>query len=358
MMRRRRAPKEKGCLARRRHTHALNKQHLALNQPNNSNQSINQSINHHHHHTQHRATLHSLLSSVVRRRSSGASSYPSSSTHQPLLPTPPSSSASAASLAEPTPSHYHSMSAASGSAGAAPADKGDKGEASLALLENGAAVPVAATGTPVDGGGGSQVQQQQQRQQTDGAAWWWSKACCVHPLLVFVQFIFSGAFLVEHSESRCGGVRLVAIGSHPAPHTHSCCNHRQQRSPLHAGYHVLTSTALQSKGVNALVFALYRELSASVLIAGLAAIAVHRGGHQWRIERRHLPRFMAMVGVCARARERERATASSWYLVIRFPPPPSSPFAPHPLSLTHVRSLHAQHRGSFPRATFWGPCSP
>lgn len=65
--------------------------------------------------------------------------------------------------------------------------------------------------------------------------------------------------------------------------------------PPSLGYHVLTSTALRSKGVNALVFALYRELSASVLIAGLAALAVHRGGHSWRIERRHLPRFCAMV---------------------------------------------------------------
>lgn len=69
----------------------------------------------------------------------------------------------------------------------------------------------------------------------------------------------------------------------------TCTPHQQP------GYHVLTSTALQSKGVNALVFALYRELSASVLIAGLASIAVHRGGHSWMIEMRHLPRFVAMV---------------------------------------------------------------
>ena len=46
------------------------------------------------------------------------------------------------------------------------------------------------------------------------------------------------------------------------------------------GYHVLTSSALKTKGVDPLVFALYRELSASLLIAGLAAYAVHKGGHK------------------------------------------------------------------------------
>ena len=67
---------------------------------------------------------------------------------------------------------------------------------------------------------------------------WRSKTCCVHPLLIIVQFIFSG-------------------------------------------YHVLTSSALKSKGVDPLVFALYRELSASVLIGLYAWWAVKKGQHAY-----------------------------------------------------------------------------
>jgi drug/metabolite transporter (DMT)-like permease len=58
---------------------------------------------------------------------------------------------------------------------------------------------------------------------------------------------------------------------------------------------VLGSTAINSKGVNALVFALYRELSASVLMALLAAHSVYRGGHSFVIARKDIPRFVAMV---------------------------------------------------------------
>lgn len=65
-----------------------------------------------------------------------------------------------------------------------------------------------------------------------------TNACCVHPLLVLVQFIFSG-------------------------------------------YHVLTSSALKTKGVDPLVFALYRELSASALMALCAGMAVWKGKHKY-----------------------------------------------------------------------------
>lgn len=65
-----------------------------------------------------------------------------------------------------------------------------------------------------------------------------TNACCVHPLLVLVQFIFSG-------------------------------------------YHVLTSSALKTKGVDPLVFALYRELSASALMAMCASMAVWKGKHKY-----------------------------------------------------------------------------
>lgn len=70
-----------------------------------------------------------------------------------------------------------------------------------------------------------------------GEKWYQSKACLVHPLLVLVQLIFSG-------------------------------------------YHVLTSSALKTKGVDPLVFALYRELSASILIALYAYSAIWKGGHK------------------------------------------------------------------------------
>lgn len=65
-----------------------------------------------------------------------------------------------------------------------------------------------------------------------------TNTCYVHPLLVLVQFIFSG-------------------------------------------YHVLTSSALKTKGVDPLVFALYRELSASALMALYAAAAVWKGKHKY-----------------------------------------------------------------------------
>lgn len=65
-----------------------------------------------------------------------------------------------------------------------------------------------------------------------------AKTCFVHPLMVLVQVIFSG-------------------------------------------YHVLTSSALKTKGVNPLVFALYRELSASLLMALYACVAVWRGKHRY-----------------------------------------------------------------------------
>ena len=65
-----------------------------------------------------------------------------------------------------------------------------------------------------------------------------TNTCCVHPLLVLVQFIFSG-------------------------------------------YHVLTSSALKTKGVDPLVFALYRELSASALMALYAGAAVWKGKHKY-----------------------------------------------------------------------------
>jgi len=88
----------------------------------------------------------------------------------------------------------------SGSGSAAASTTTDKGEASLALLEDGAAMPMGASGTPVD----HQLQQQQlqhgEQQPVGGAAWWWSKACCVHPLLILVQFIFSGACLEQQDE--------------------------------------------------------------------------------------------------------------------------------------------------------------
>lgn len=113
--------------------------------------------------------LRSLLTN--RRRSSGGSSSSSSapSTQQPLLPS--------------TPAYYDSMGAAAATRTSAP--DADKGDASLLALENGDAVPAAATGTPVE--------QQAPPPPPSGAAWWWSKLCCVHPLLVIVQFIFSGA---------------------------------------------------------------------------------------------------------------------------------------------------------------------
>lgn len=84
------------------------------------------------------------------------------------------------------------MGTANTSAGAA-APGGGKGlgEASLALLEDGVAVPVGASGTPVVL---EEQGQQPQQPQPGGAAWWLSRACCVHPLLIVVQFIFSGAF--------------------------------------------------------------------------------------------------------------------------------------------------------------------
>lgn len=65
-----------------------------------------------------------------------------------------------------------------------------------------------------------------------------AKTCFVHPLMVLVQVIFSG-------------------------------------------YHVLTSSALKTKGVNPLVFALYRELSASLFMALYACVAVWRGKHRY-----------------------------------------------------------------------------
>ncbi|EWM25961.1 nodulin 21 -like transporter family protein [Nannochloropsis gaditana] len=78
-----------------------------------------------------------------------------------------------------------------------------------------------------------------------------AKTCFVHPLMVLVQVIFSG-------------------------------------------YHVLTSSALKTKGVNPLVFALYRELSASLFMALYACVAVWRGKHRWQLETRHIPRFLAL----------------------------------------------------------------
>ena len=96
------------------------------------------------------------------------------------------------------------MGTANTSAGAAASSAGKGlGEASLALLEDGVAVPVGASGTPVvlEEQQGEQGQQPQQP-QPGGAAWWLSRACCVHPLLIVVQFIFSGAFCGMKSRTR------------------------------------------------------------------------------------------------------------------------------------------------------------
>ena len=82
--------------------------------------------------------------------------------------------------------------------------------------------------------------------------WYQSKTCLVHPLLILVQFIFSG-------------------------------------------YHVLTSSALKTKGVDPLVFALYRELSASILIALYAYWAIFKGGHKYVIT---IERELVCVYVC------------------------------------------------------------
>jgi len=119
---------------------------------------------------------------------------------------------------------------------------------SITLLEDGMtpAGKAASSFTSAPGGGGGEVSGDLSTPSTgagdddvDGKGkGCFTNTCCVHPLLVLVQFIFSG-------------------------------------------YHVLTSSALKTKGVDPLVFALYRELSASALMALYAGAAVWKGKHKY-----------------------------------------------------------------------------
>lgn len=65
------------------------------------------------------------------------------------------------------------------------------------------------------------------------------------------------------------------------------------------GYHVLGSKAINYSPGHAeqvaLVFALYRELSASLLMALLAYHSVRATGQSMMIERRDWPRFLLLV---------------------------------------------------------------
>lgn len=72
----------------------------------------------------------------------------------------------------------------------------------------------------------------------------------------------------------------------PGPYQPSCD---------HAGYHVLTAWALKSKGVDAFVFALYREISASIFIALIMSYAVRKRGDSMMIARKDWWRFLLMV---------------------------------------------------------------
>jgi hypothetical protein len=58
------------------------------------------------------------------------------------------------------------------------------------------------------------------------------------------------------------------------------------------------SSALHTSGVSALVFALYREISASLLMLLLALAAGKQAGHGFHIDRQYWPRLVLMVCVC------------------------------------------------------------
>lgn len=128
--------------------------------------------------------------------------------------------------------------------------------------DDGADAPLAASG---------KEEGEMMNPQAEGEGnWYQSKTCLVHPLLILVQFIFSG-------------------------------------------YHVLTSSALKTKGVDPLVFALYRELSASILIALYAYWAILKGGHKYVTATRE--RSCVFVSVCVNVYSRSYLSLSVFYII-------------------------------------------